>query len=126
MQQKKDDTPIKRMADLLRQGATLTDLSCPVCSSPLFRFKDGTLWCEQDQKKVVIVKEGEQAPVQTASSQSNAAYDKLEATLIKKIQGIEDKIEKTEDVEEIQKLSTALSELLSSLEKIRRMKTIKP
>jgi len=124
MQQKKDDTPIKRMADLLRQGATLTDLSCPVCSSPLFRFKDGTLWCEQDQKRVVIVKEGEQPPMQAAPQ--NSAYDKLEATLLAKIQGIEEKIEKTEDIEEIQKLSTALSELLGSLEKIRRMKTTKP
>jgi UPF0148 protein len=125
MQQKKDDTPIKRMADLLRQGATLTDLSCPVCASPLFRLKDGTLWCEQDQKKVIIVKEGQQPPAQ-ASPQANAAYDKLEATLLNKIQGIQDKIEKTDDVEEIQKLSNALSELLSSLEKVRHMKTTKP
>jgi UPF0148 protein len=125
MQQKKEDTPIKRMADLLRQGATLTDLSCPVCASPLFRLKDGKLWCEQDQKKVIIVKEGEQPPTQ-AAPQANAAYDKLETTLLTKIQGIEEKIAKTEDIEELQKLSSALSELLSSLEKIRRMKTIKP
>jgi UPF0148 protein len=125
MQQKKDDTPIKRMADLLRQGATLTDLSCPACASPLFRLKDGTLWCEQDQKKVIIVKEGEQPPAQ-AAPQANAAYDKLETTLLNKIQGIQDKIEKTDDIEEIQKLSTALSELLNSLEKIRRIKTTKP
>ncbi len=121
MQQKREDTPIKRMADLLRQGATLTDLSCPVCASPLFRLKDGSLWCAQDEKKVIIVKEGQEAPPQ--ASPANAAYDKLEATLLTKIQGIEEKIEKTEDVEEIQKLSTALSELLNSLEKIRRMKT---
>ncbi len=121
MQQKREDTPIKRMADLLRQGATLTDLSCPVCASPLFRLKDGSLWCAQDEKKVIIVKEGQEAPLQ--ASPANAAYDKLEATLLTKIQGIEEKIEKTEDVEEIQKLSTALSELLNSLEKIRRMKT---
>jgi UPF0148 protein len=113
------------MADLLRQGATLTDLSCPVCASPLFRIKDGTLWCEQDQKKVIIVKEGEQPPVQSAP-QANAAYDKLEAILLTKVQGIQDKIEKTEDIEEIQKLSNALSELLSSLEKIKHMKTTKP
>jgi len=118
--QPKEDTPIKRMADLLRQGATLTDLSCPVCATPLFRLKDGTLWCAKDEKKVIIVKEGEPAPT---SSSSNSTYDKLEATLLTKIQGIQDKIEKTEDVEEIQKLSTALSELLNSLEKVKRMKT---
>jgi len=121
LQSNREDTSIKRMADLLRQGATLTDLSCPACSSPLFRFKDNTLWCEQDQKRVIVVKEGEQTPEQTV--QINTAYDKLETTLLTKIQGIEDKIEKTEDIEEIQKLSIALSELLNSLEKIRKIKT---
>jgi UPF0148 protein len=115
MQGKADDKPIKRMADLLRQGATLTDLSCPACASPLFRLKDGTLWCAKDEKKVVIVKEGEE-------QEKTSAYDKLEATLLAKVQGIQDKIQNTEDVEELQKLSIALSELLSNLEKVKKMK----
>ena len=113
MQEKADDKPIKRMADLLRQGATLTDLSCPACASPLFRLKDGTLWCAKDEKKVIIVKEGEE---------KTSAYDKLEATLLVKVQEIQNKIQQTENVEELQKLSTALSELLSNLEKIKKMK----
>ena len=94
------------MADLLIQGATLTDLSCPVCASPLFGLQDGTLWCANDEKKVVIVKEGEEPTKPTSSSTS---YDKLEATLLTKIQGLEDKIEKTDDAEELQKLSCSLS-----------------
>jgi UPF0148 protein len=122
LQPKNDDAAIKRMADLLRQGATLTDLSCPACSAPLFRFKDTTLWCEQDQKKVIIVKEDTQIPTAQISPQINTAYDKLENTLLTKIQTLEDKIEKTENFEEIQKLSAALSELLNSLEKIRKIK----
>jgi len=105
------------MADLLRQGATLTDLSCPVCASPLFRLKDGTLWCAKDEKKVIVVKEGEE-PEKTSSM----AYDKLEATLLAKVQEIQNKIQQTENVEELQKLSTALSELLSNLEKVKKMK----
>jgi UPF0148 protein len=117
--QEKENTPIKRMADLLRQGDTLTDLSCPVCASPLFRLKDGTLWCANDEKKVVIVKEGEEPPKQAAAS---TAYDKLEATLLAKMQELQGKIEKTEDLDELQKLSTALTELLNSLEKIKNMK----
>ena len=115
---KADDTHIKRMADLLRQGATLTDLSCPACSSPLFRLKDGSLWCGKDEKKVVIMKEGEETPKKT----SNKAMETLEATLLTKVQDIQGKIERTENVDEIGKLSTALSELLNSLEKVRRMK----
>jgi len=106
------------MADLLRQGATLTDLSCPVCSSPLFRLQDGTLWCAKDQKKVVTVKEGEELTKPSAST----AYDKLESSLLSKIQDLQGKIEKTEDAEELQKLSTALSQLLDSLNKIQKMK----
>jgi UPF0148 protein len=120
MQPRADNTLVKRGANLLLQGATLTDLSCPNCSSPLFRLKDGTLWCAKDEKKVVIVKEGEQAP-KPAASPSNA-YDKLEATLMKKIEDIQGKIEKTEDIDELQKLTLALSELLNSVEKIKKMK----
>ena len=120
MQEKTENTPIKRMADLLRQGNTLTDLSCPICASPLFRLKDGTLWCANDEKKVVIVKEGEEPPKQAAAS--STAYDKIEATLLAKMQELQGKIEKTEDLEELQKLNVTLSELLNSLEKIKNMK----
>ena len=117
MHEKTDDNPIKRMATLLRHGAALTDLSCPACSSPLFRLKDGTLWCGKCEKKVIVVKEGEEQ-----EKASNATYDKLEATLLTKVQEIQDKINKTEDIEELQKLSTALSEILGNLEKIKQMK----
>ena len=118
MQNKPNDTHIKRMADLLRQGATLTDLACPVCSSPLFRLQDGTLWCGKDEKKVIIVKEGEDAP----KASTNPAMDKLEATLMAKVENLQGKIERTDEVEELGKLTVALSELLNSLEKIKRMK----
>jgi len=117
MEGKTEDKPIKRMAELLRQGATLTDLSCPACASPLFRLQDGTLWCAKDEKKVIVVKEGEEP-----EKASNAAYGKLEATLLAKVEDIQKKIQQTENVEELQKLSATLSELLGNLEKIKKMK----
>ncbi|MCW4006726.1 MAG: hypothetical protein NWF04_09085 [Candidatus Bathyarchaeota archaeon] len=119
MQEKTNDNDIKRMADLLRQGATLTDLACPMCASPLFRLKDGTLWCGKDEKKVVYVKTGEDA----GKAAGNSAMDTLEKTLMAKVQNLENKIGQTDDVEELSKLTTALSELLGSLEKIKRMKS---
>ena len=106
------------MADLLIQGATLTDLACPVCSSPLFRLKDGTLWCAKDEKKVIIVKEGEEPPKPPAST----AYDKLDDTLTAKIDNLQKRIEETNDADELRKLSTALSQLLTSLDQVRKMK----
>ena len=116
--EKTDDKHIKRMADLLRQGATLTDLTCPVCGSPLFRLKDRTLWCAKDEKKVIIVKEGEEPP----KIESSPNFDKLEATLMAKVQEIQTKIQHTESVDELQKLTSALLELLDSLEKTKRIK----
>jgi UPF0148 protein len=117
MQGKTEDKPIKRMADLLRQGATLTDMSCPACASPLFRLKDGILWCGKCEKKVVVVKEGEEQ-----ANASSVAYGKLETILLTKVQALQDKIQNTEDVEELRKLSLALSDLLGNLEKIKKMK----
>jgi UPF0148 protein len=118
MPKKTEETYIKRMADMLRQGSALTDLSCPVCASPLLRLKDGTLWCAKDEKKVIVVKEGED---QTKAA-SARAMETLEATLLAKVQDLQGKIQRTENMEELQKLSTALSELLDNLEKIKKMK----
>ena len=112
---------IKRMAELLRQGATLTDLSCPACASPLFRFKNGTLWCEKDRKEVRLVKEEEQIPPKKESA-SSAGLDSLEATLMTKVQDIQNKIKQTDNVEELQKLSLALSDFLGNIEKIKKIR----
>jgi UPF0148 protein len=105
------------MANLLRQGATLTDLACPVCASPLFRLKNGDLWCEKCQKKVIVVKEGEEPKVIRS-----AALDSLEATLMAKVQQIQDKMQNEQNPEELEKLGKTLSGLLENLEKTRKIK----
>jgi UPF0148 protein len=109
---------IKRMVDLLRQGSTLTDLACPACASPLFRLRSGTLWCARCEKRVIVVREGEEPPKVT----SPVVLDKLEATILVKVQEIQNKMEKENNVEELQKLGTLLSGLLENLEKIRKAK----
>ncbi|MCS7115710.1 MAG: Sjogren's syndrome/scleroderma autoantigen 1 family protein [Nitrososphaerota archaeon] len=113
-----EERTIRRMADLLRQGQTLTELACPVCASPIFRLKSGDLWCAKCEKKVIVVKEEKEL----ARIKSAMALENLEATLLEKIQEIQNKIQQENNVSELQKLSTTLSELLESLEKIRRAK----
>jgi UPF0148 protein len=105
------------MADLLRSGATLTDLSCPVCASPLFRLKSGELWCAQCQKKVVVVREEEEArEIETLSALSQA-----ESTLLMKIWEINERLRVEDNLDEIERLSAAMSTLLENLERIRRI-----
>jgi UPF0148 protein len=106
------------MADLLRQGSTLTELACPACGSPLFRLKSGDVWCGRCEKKVIVVREGEDE----AKALGSASLDKLEATLLAKVQTVQGKIEHEENPEELQKLNTVLSGLLENLERIRKTK----
>jgi UPF0148 protein len=106
------------MANLLKQGASLTELSCPACASPLFKLKDGQLYCAQCEKRVIVVKEGE-TPTQATSSM---AMSTLETTLMSKIRDIEKRIDEEKDIEQLQKLSSTLNTLLENLEKVRKSK----
>jgi UPF0148 protein len=118
--EKPEEEHIKRMADLLRQGTTMTELACPVCASPLFRLKSGDLWCAKCEKKVVVVKEGEEP----AKATSAMVMDTVEATLLAKVQEIQNKMQREENIEELQKLGKALSELLENIERIRKVKRV--
>ena len=114
----KESKNIKMMADLLRQGATLTEHACPACSSPLFKLRSGDLWCAHCQKRVIIVREGENEPEITDPT----FFASLESTILVKIQEIEKKLGEEKDAEKLQNLGTTLSTLLENLEKIRKMK----
>ncbi|MCD6470526.1 hypothetical protein J7L29_06995 [Candidatus Bathyarchaeota archaeon] len=112
---------VRLMADLLRSGATLTDLSCPVCASPIFRLKSGELWCAQCQKKVMVVREEEEArEIETLS-----ALTQVETTLMMKIWEINERLRVESDLEEVQHLSSVMFTLLDNLEKIRRIRKTK-
>ena len=108
------------MVDLLRQGATLTELPCPACSSPIFKLRDGDLWCAQCQKRVIVVKGGEPTPEVT----SPMLLGSLESTLLTKIQEVNRRIREEADLQQLQQLGAILSSLLENLEKVRKMKRV--
>ncbi|MEJ2241788.1 MAG: Sjogren's syndrome/scleroderma autoantigen 1 family protein [Candidatus Bathyarchaeota archaeon] len=114
----KDSNNIKVMADLLRQGSTLTGHSCPVCFSPLFEIKGRGLWCVSCQKQVKILKEGE---VDNQNYQPTN-FSSLESTILSKIENIEKQLSEETDSEKLKTLGTTLSILLENLEKIRKIK----
>jgi len=106
------------MANLLKQGAALTEYSCPVCASPLFKLKTGDLWCAKCQKHVVIVKEGET----TAEATRTLTLNAVESTVLMKIQEIEKRLKEETDATQLEKLTATLTSLLENLEKIRKIK----
>ncbi|MEN3059018.1 MAG: Sjogren's syndrome/scleroderma autoantigen 1 family protein, partial [Candidatus Methanosuratincola petrocarbonis] len=50
------DSQVKRMADLLREGATMLSQACPECKTPLFRLSSGEVICPGCNKRVVFAK----------------------------------------------------------------------
>lgn len=111
---------LQTMTDLLRQGATLTELPCPVCFSPIFKLRSGDLWCAQCQKRVIVVKEGESPTKAT----SYMLFTSLESTLLTKVQEVERRIREEADVKKLQELVGILSTLLENLERIRKIKRV--
>lgn len=114
----KEPKDIQQMVNLLKQGATLSKLACPACSSPLFRVQSGNLWCAKCKKRVIVVKEGENPEAIIGQLH----LDTLEQTMVTKIQAIEKRINDEEDISELQKLNAVLASLLENLERLRKMK----
>lgn len=121
MSSRVSDDKIRSMADLLRSGATLTNLSCPACSSPLFRLRGGDLWCAQCQKKVIVVREGEES----REIEFLSTLSRTESTLLMKIWEINERLRVEDNPDEVHKLSALMSNLLDNLEKIRKIEKMR-
>jgi UPF0148 protein len=114
----KRDADVKKMADLLRAGATMLSETCPDCKVPIFKLTTGETLCPACGRKVIFVKSSEAEKVVA----DNAAATALETVMLKKIAGIKEKMEKAEEPREIEKLSKTLASLFDTLEKVRRTK----
>jgi len=108
---------IKRMADLLRSGATMLSEACPKCNAPLFKLPSGEVYCATCNQKVVIVPEGKEAAETVAPSTLGA----LEETMLLKLQEVERKI-KTGELEGLQSTVNLANALLEGLEKVRKLR----
>lgn len=111
----KETNPVKKMAELLKTGATMLAETCPVegCRLPLFKLKSGEVVCPI-HGKIHVVKTDEEALKIREELTLKTTLDKLEELVIKNIHS---RIENSE-------LNTSeLIELLEILERIYRIKS---
>ena len=111
-----EEEHLKRMADLLKSGATMLEDHCPECNSPLFRVK-GEVWCSRCNKRVIKVKEGEELLVTTLSSLND-----VERMVLTKIQETSKLIIEEKDIANLEKLSRLLLNWLEALEKATKIR----
>lgn len=111
------DGEMKQMAELLRSGATMLSYSCPECASPLFRLKTGEIWCAKCDRRVVIVREGEEASVQAGTR-----LETLERALVDKLVSMGERLSQETDPENLKAVAEVLNTLLASLERLRKIR----
>jgi UPF0148 protein len=109
---------VKRMADLLRSGATMLQETCPVCATPLFRLGKDT-FCPKCNRPVAIVKSVEEE-VKLASQQ---VLDNLDQTVVEKIAELNAAIKIEHGLTPLRELGEAVKMYLSVLDEVRRLRS---
>lgn len=108
---------VKKMADMLRAGATMLSEQCPSCNSPIFKLRSGELWCPKCNKRIVMVKPGEE----TTRTIGNILLEVTEENILTKIQELNQIIKQEKDPVRLQHLGEVLSTWLEALEKVKRI-----
>ncbi|MHA2061150.1 MAG: Sjogren's syndrome/scleroderma autoantigen 1 family protein [Candidatus Kariarchaeaceae archaeon] len=105
---------VKRMADLLKSGATMLFEHCPQCNSPLFKIENET-WCPSCNKQVVTVKEGKNVEYAMATF-----LETVEERILTKIEDISQQLSNEQDLLKLTHLSNLISVLLDILTKTKK------
>lgn len=108
---------VKRMADLLKSGATMLSDVCPECGNPLFKVK-GEIFCAKCNKPVVYAR----ATAQESTISSGMLLDNVEQTIIVKITETNELLKTEKDPERLSAYSNLVFGWLSMLEKIHNLR----
>jgi len=113
----KDDTSVKKMADLLRRGATMLADACPQCGSPLFKVGED-IYCVKCDKRIVYADSDEEIETEAVMT----LLPELRKTLIGKLKVLNKLVDSETDIESLTKLANLMVLLLQSLHRLENMK----
>jgi UPF0148 protein len=109
---------VKKMAELLKSGATMLSETCPECGTPLFR-KGKETFCPKCNKPVVIIQSAEQE----AHFMADKVLEDSEMILYSKIREINLAMRNETDPEKLLVYGNALGSWLSALEKLKGLRS---
>jgi uncharacterized Zn finger protein (UPF0148 family) len=118
----------KKMADLLRTGHKMLNLSCPICNNPVFQNKDGVSFCAICNREVIMADsvlekkiEEKETILNKNTKQVNIPHV-LITILNDKLNFITQKLEKENQLDIIEKYLKIIFDLLNLLEKAKGFK----
>lgn len=107
---------VKRIAELVRAGATLTSYTCPACGTILVKLKSGEHYCAGCDKPVFIARKEEEAEVVAEVYQVR----QVRSAIFRRILEMGDLIEKA-PLDELPDLTKTLILLLDAYDKLIRV-----
>jgi len=108
---------VKRMAELLKSGASMLQETCPQCGTPLFRRGTET-FCAKCNRPVVIIRNAQDE----SRLRSDRILDSTEQILLAKIQQVNITLETETDPTRLLAYAKALKTWLETIENLRRLK----
>lgn len=108
---------VKKMAELLKSGATMLSETCPECGTPLFR-KGKETFCPKCNRPVVIVESAEQETRLLAEK----VLEDSEQTVLSKIREVNLAMKNETDPDKLVAYGNALSIWLGAMERLRRLR----
>ncbi len=112
-----DDEVVKRMADLIRAGASMLQEACPVCKTPLVKLRSGEIVCPKCERRVYIVKD----EVEERGLIAKLTIGSVEETLTAKLSELNRMLRDASDVDEVYDVVRAMIAVLEAIEKVRRL-----
>ena len=118
----------KKMADLLRTGHKMLNLSCPICNNPIFQNKDGVSFCAICNREVIMADSVSDKSIEDKETILNKTTKQVNipnvliTVLTDKLNWITQKLEKENQLDIIEKYLKILFDLLNLLEKAKGFK----
>jgi len=112
------------MAELLRSGHTMLNISCPVCNNPVFRNPAGEKFCPTCNREVRVVNEEPEKKRDISANQinkeilENDILASVRGDIRKKIEWITNNLSSETDLELLEKYGRLLLILLDVLIKL--------
>jgi len=105
---------MKKMGELLRQGARMLSEACPECGTPLFQLSGGEVICPLCNRPVRYVK-GD------AEVQTEAHRERLEESLRRKIDEVQKRLDEEDDPSRMVELTDSLMSLMEALDRAKKL-----
>ena len=118
----------KKMADLLRTGHKMLNLSCPICNNPIFQNKEGVSFCVICNREVIMADSvsnkniEEKETILNKNTKQGNIPSVLITVLTDKLNWITQKLKKENQLDIIEKYLKILFDLLNLLEKAKGFK----